>query len=187
MTPPPPLPFVGPGREVPVPPFPNLGPEPWPRSWWDYAPLAAGLMVAAAALIVGLAAWRWRRRQTARGARTVSRSGPTSAPVTVRERYVARSAELRAALVERHGGSWGARTTEEIAEALAGLGPVDVDGQSLVEFLHLADLAKFGGEARFAEALEEVERRCGVSDPDAWSAALLAGPAAGTRSMITGR
>jgi hypothetical protein len=87
-----------------------------------------------------------------------------------RERLIALAGTLRSALAERFGEGWRAKTTEEIAASPELAGELGVDGaSSLVDFLRLADLAKFAGDHFNPSA---------VSDPaswDGWVTGLVAG------------
>ena len=172
-----------------VPPYSNPGPEPLTQHWYEgRRPVGVGLVLAVvAAFVLALRAWRKHRRQAAPDGGTAAGSEAGGSVAPVRERFVARSAAVRSALVERFGDPWRAKTTEEVAAALGGDGSVDGDlVERLVGFLHLADLAKFGGE-RFDAAAGALMGQRGPVDPDLWCAELVAGLAAGTRSTISGK
>jgi hypothetical protein len=130
------------GRSL-VPPRPNLGPEPWPKS----SPLV-GLWVVLGILFLAVAAgliWRMVRR---RGARAIQGSpAPSALDVTPRGRLVALSTSTKNALASRFGSTWRAKTTEELAaESVLKdvLGP-EMLGQ-LIEFLDRIDRLKFAPE-----------------------------------------
>ena len=169
-----------------VPPYPNLGPEPLAEPGFDVA-TALELLLALTAVAVAIVAFRawWRRRSRAL---TPAAGGPACEGVaglaTPRDRVIAGSTAVRAALVARFGEDWRAKTTEEVAAALGDGASLERDlVDRLAGFLHLADLAKFGGE-RFDVALA-AQREPG--DVDAWASAVIAGLAAGARSSSNGR
>jgi hypothetical protein len=182
-----PGPTPEPARTVLVPPYPNLGPEPMARAWTDaFWPLATGVgFLLIVAVVLG------RHLRATRRARAGAETGILSddASVSDRERIIARSREVRAALVARFGPQWLAKTTEEVAAALApgGVLPVELAAR-LQTFLDLADLAKFGGD-RFDVAVAERVAQRGPIDADAWCATLVddVAVAAGARSTISGK
>jgi hypothetical protein len=107
-------------------------------------------------------------------------------PGSPRDRLIARSREVRAALAARFGPSWRAKTTEEIAAEpvlTARLGPVPA--ARLVAFLAAADRSKFAGAAD----LVPPEPSSGFDWLDELLDALRAedDPAAGARSRINGK
>jgi hypothetical protein len=161
-----------------VPPYPNLGPEPLAEPGFDVA-TALELLLALTAVAVAIVAFR---------ALTPAAGRPACEGVaglaTPRDRVIAGSTAVRAALVARFGEDWRAKTTEEVAAALGDGASLERDlVDRLAGFLHLADLAKFGGE-RFDVALA-AQREPG--DVDAWASAVIAGLAAGARSSSNGR
>jgi hypothetical protein len=172
-----------------VPPYPNLGPEPLTQHWYEGGrPVGVGLILAVvAAFVLMLRAWRKQGRQAAPDGARAGGSEADGTVAAVRDRFIARSTAVRTALVERFGNPWRAKTTEEVAVALGGDGSVDGDlVERLVGFLHLADLAKFGG-AQFDGAAGALSAQRGPVDPDGWCAELVAGLAAGARSTISGK
>ncbi len=123
-----------------VPPRPNLGPEPWPKStspelYW----LAAGIPALG---ILGWVSWKLLRRRSARsgtGATAVDQVDPTP-----RGRLVALANSTKNALAAQFGPTWRAKTTEELAvdPVLAEvLGPEPLG--ELIEFLDGIDRLKF--------------------------------------------
>lgn len=188
MIPAPPLPSAthATTAESLTPPYPNLGPEPWPggprRSGWTTA-AGAGLLLVV--LSFAAAAWVARRRLRTRAHASggPAESPPPDATDSTPARFIAGSAALRSALVERHGELWRAKTTEEVAPALAAAGADETFIRDLVEFLQVADRAKFADSTAFAPAVDQR----GAVDPDAWCATLLGSLAAGARSTISGR
>ncbi len=174
-------------KAVLVPPRPNLGPEPLPRSLSITQLVLAGVLLAGLAIMVlsGLIRIRRRRRRRFDKPPIAVPAGPFASR---REQMAAWSTAIRAALAVRLGGHWNARTTEEIAAdqtLLERLGPEPA--AELVRFLALADLAKFDDR----EGLQPP-----LPDPDlapGWLAALVASalpssvPAAGARSRIKGK
>lgn len=138
-----------------VPPRPNLGPEPWRETaLMPRLPLAM-----AAAVVVLLAAWYWRRR----GLFRARRAGPTAGDAATadrgpRERLLDLSETLRDALTTELGLSFRARTTEELSgdEQLAQL--LGEEGfRDLLQFLDRIDRVKFARE-RPADQDEELGR-----------------------------
>ena len=103
--------------------------------------------MAAFLVIIAVAAW-WRNRPRRERA---SRPAPDSRPIEPApegDDILAWTARVRAALTERFGLAWAARTTEEIAasdELAARIGPERF--ADLVAFLRTADRVKFGGHA----------------------------------------
>lgn len=130
-----------------VPPRPNLGPEPWPDrpggttglGWWG---VALGLL-----LVLALA--RWRRRLNARPADPDKTPDHIDTPEpTPRQRLIAASEGVRDALIAAFGPAWASKTTEDIAADPAPSGRLGPDdSERLIEFLRLADRAKFAGES----------------------------------------
>lgn len=129
-----------------LPPRPNLGPEPWPESDRGFWPLiVAGLL---GMLVIATAVFIRARRRKRRQGRPAPVPGPApmepEAPATPRDRLVRAADVIRAALVQRHGPAWAAKTTEEIAAepAMADwLGPERA--AAVNRLLAQADLAKF--------------------------------------------
>lgn len=168
-----------------VPPYPNLGPEPLAEPRFDIV-VALEFLLALAAVAAALVALRWWRGRFRAGtpADGTSASEGVAGLATPRDRIIAGSIAVRAALVARFGEDWRAKTTEEVAAALAEGGPLDRDlvGR-LAGFLSLSDLAKFGGE-RFDVALAAQR---GPGDVDKWASAVIAGLAAGAKSTSNGK
>jgi hypothetical protein len=130
------------GRSL-VPPRPNLGPEPWPKS----SPLES-LWLLLGTLILPVAGWLIWRMVRRRGARSNQGSAvPDTLDVTPRGRLVALSTSTKNALASRFGSTWRAKTTEELAAESPlrdVLGP-EMLGQ-LIEFLDRIDRLKFAPE-----------------------------------------
>ena len=176
-------------KAVLIPPRPNLGPEPLPRS------LSSGELVLAVVLVTTAAALglsgllrvrrQLRRRDRPGATRFETPAGPFSSR---REQMAAWSAAVRGALATRFGGHWNARTTEEIAaeQTLAETLGAESAGE-LIRFLALADLAKFDDRDGLQPPLPEPDVTPG------WLVALVASrsissePAAGARSRIKGK
>ncbi|HKI17023.1 MAG TPA: hypothetical protein VKA15_04055 [Isosphaeraceae bacterium] len=124
-----------------VPPRPNLGPEPWSETQSMravYVALALGVILASAALY-GV----WRHRRIARG-KAKKRPAAERQGATASERLIGLSGSLRAALTDRFGTSYRARTTEELSADLE-LGQL-LGGESfeqLIQFLDQIDRIKF--------------------------------------------
>ena len=94
------------------------------------------------------------------------------------------SSAIRAALAARFGGHWQARTTEEIAADLTlseRLGPEPT--AELVQFLALADLAKFNDRDGLQPPLPDVAPEWLVE----FVASASSVPAAGAMSRIKGK
>lgn len=133
-----------PGRSL-IPPKPNLGPEPWPKS----APLQ-GLWVASGAVVATIAAlffWRMLRRRLVRSHQ--AEAAADSLDVTPRGRLVALSNSAKTALALRFGATWRAKTTEELAVEAAleeVLGPEMF--RQLIEFLEGIDRLKLRPNAQ---------------------------------------
>jgi hypothetical protein len=174
-------------KAVLVPPRPNLGPEPLPRSLSITALVLAGLLVAAVAATVLARLVRFRRQR--RDRRDTAPFEAPAGPFDSRgEQMAAWSLAIRAALAARFGGHWHARTTEEIAAdpiVAERLGPELAT--ALVRFLAVADLAKFDDRDGLQPPLP---------DPDfmpGWLSALDAPtsapgvPSAGAMSRIKGK
>ncbi len=175
-------------KAVLVPPRPNLGPEPLPRSLSLVEVLLAGVLgIALMALVVSrLVRVRRRRRRGRLG------TGPLGAPAgpfaSRRDQMAAWSSAIRAALAARFGGHWQARTTEEIAaDPTLGerLGPEPA--AELVRFLALADLAKFDDRDGLQPPLPDPDLAPGwlVALVDSRSPSSV--PAAGASSRINGK
>ncbi|MEO6809526.1 MAG: hypothetical protein ABI353_10495 [Isosphaeraceae bacterium] len=159
-----------------VPPRPNLGPEPWsaPLSFGVRETLACALVVA----LVGLAAWCWLRSRRKRRAEVGSVVPGQRDPDSPRERLIARAEAIRANLANRFGSSLLASTTEEIADQGMLVEAFGLDSASrLVQFLHLADRAKFD--------LDDADDLQG-DDWEDWTSEYLT-PAAGASTRIKGR
>ena len=126
-----------------VPPRPNLGPEPWPKS----SPLES-LWLVLGILILPVAAWLiWRMCAPPGSAVPIRTPAPAALDVTPRGRLVALSTSTKNALASRFGSTWHAKTTEELAAESAlkdVLGP-EMLGQ-LIEFLDRIDRLKFAPE-----------------------------------------
>ncbi len=158
-----------------LPPRPNPGALDWPTapgSAWPWV-----LAIAIGVVAVGLWIWARRRRRRPRPetAETMV-AAPPAAETAGRDRVVAWSEAVRAALAIRFGPSWRAKTTEEIAaEAPAIDDQLGGGATALVGLLRDADLAKFADadEAAFAQR----------PDWEPWAAGFVAG----ARSTITGR
>ena len=137
----------------PLPPRPNLGPEPWPESdwfstWWLLIFLP----------VMTLVGWRVRR------ARSMSRSQPAEIPMPVEspeavspaEKLVRLTEGLRQELVARFGANWAAMTTEEIDRTLP-LKMIGLPRESIVELFRAADRVKFGDQGVEEAFLAEAE------------------------------
>ena len=137
---------------LPLPPRPNLGPEPWPEpdrlsAWW----LCLGLPIFA------LAAWRFRRihgpqRPTAQEASAAEIESEQSSAET----FVRLVERLRSALVAKFGVSWSAMTTEELAVALVAK-EFGSPRLPLIELFHVSDRVKFGEHSVEPDYLAEAE------------------------------
>ena len=170
-----------------VPPYGNPGPEPLPTPWFGRGwPAGIGLMLAFVVVCLLMVLAR-RRRQAVIHGESAASSRIEGVAATDRDRFITCAAAIRTTLAERFGEAWRAKTTEEVAAALAQNESMD---EALVErfagFLHLADLEKFGGD-RFDAAVERMSAQCGPVDPDAWCAEVMGGLAAGARSTSSGK
>lgn len=155
-----------------LPPLPRPGPDPlpWPEtSAWPGTLRGLGIALALG-LILYLALrvwWRWRSRSRIRTSSFVPAMPPPGAGMEEL------ATAVRAAIVARLGGSWSARTTEEMAAdatALQGAFGDDVSAR-LLAFLIAADRARFAGRNEPAED---------------WRA-VVAEVLAGARSITSGR
>jgi hypothetical protein len=130
------------GRAL-IPPQPNLGPEPWPKSP-PFDPFRLVLAIPVTAVVLW-AIWRFSRRGLARS--RPDRATHEEPDVTPRGRLVALSSSTKNALAARFGASWRAKTTEELAAepVLADiLGPEPL--RDLIAFLDRIDRLKFATE-----------------------------------------
>jgi hypothetical protein len=126
-----------------VPPRPNLGPEPWPRSrpldpFWLFLAIPTSVFVLWALM-------RFLRRRLARS--RPDRAALADLDLTPRGRLVALSTSTKHALTARFGPTWRAKTTEELAaEPILAevLGPEPL--KDLIEFLDRIDRLKFAAE-----------------------------------------
>lgn len=136
-----------PGPMAPLlPPRPNLGPEPWRSPSGPGVEWLALIVVLLIIAAVGLALWRKARRDRSGRAGSISDRGASRDVGSLGDRRVSRAETLRDALIAAFGPSWGAKTTEEIAEEpelASRIGPERVG--EVVALLTEADRAKFSG------------------------------------------
>lgn len=129
-----------------LPPRPNLGPEPWQSAsgaGWEWSALLLVLLI-----VGGVGVFRWWKSRRGRASRPGSIPDPRSADDLgpLEDRRVSRAESLRDALIAAFGPSWGAKTTEEIAEEpdlASKIGPERAG--EVVALLAEADRAKFSG------------------------------------------
>ena len=154
---------AGQAKVAPLPPRPNLGPEPWSRPNPSPAVVAGlgstFLIFAFAALLFG----RYRRRKRMKSP-SIPVNNESASSLENAPEIVAWFDRVRALLVARFGPTWNAKTTEELLaapELLALLDPDRLERLSLS--LLSADRAKFASiddpiphEERLA-VLEELE------------------------------
>lgn len=140
------------GLRLPLPPRPNLGPEPWPETQW---PSAWWLGLGAFPLL--LAGWRYRRTRKPSGAQKLDEQpSGTDRELSATERFLALVARLRETLVARFGMNWVAMTTEELDVALQSKN-IGTRPARIVELFRVSDRVKFADHTVDSAYLIEAE------------------------------
>lgn len=166
-----------------VPPYPNLGPEPFdePGLPWSWL-VGLGSVTTLALLMAGLRLTRSRRRRVRRKPQGQADHPGSEEQESPRGEIVALSDAVRAALVSRFGPTWQAKTSEEIGndpEVLDAFGP-ETAGR-LVVLLREADRLKFAA----AGSVGPSDQCEGLESWADWAADFVS--AAGARSIKTGK
>ncbi len=127
-----------------LPPRPNPGPEEWPASSWPPTAWAAIFVAALVGLLVVW--WAWRRRRSKKTSQDVDAGAGQDFAIV--DPWIHQAERIRAALKDRFGPSWSAKTTEEITSAIAALPGFDLAAmEPLLRLLREADRVKFAGTA----------------------------------------
>ncbi len=167
-----------------LPPRPNLGPEPWPETDWATGLIGAGILLASLMIGVAVLVLGKRRRKTEGVSQAMAGPDEPEDAGTPRGRLVRAAEVIRTALVHRHGPSWAAKTTEEVAaETALGDWLGGERGAEVVGLLARADEAKFAGlDGDFDAAISQGEL-------EAWEslASIVREAAAGATSISKGK